>query len=152
MHILFNKLLLNVEQKSNQDVYTSNLTFKDMKTINKNKSSFPRPFKFAIYLTAVTIVGFMNWMALSANDPAIESTQAFETRLAEALAPLSDPEPALEDWIMSFSDNFISESIESETNIETRLAEALEPVEDPQPELEDWLLNFSDDIISGTGQ
>ena len=119
-----------------------------MKTINKNNSTFPKPFRFAIYLTAVIIVGFMNWVALSANDPNMESIQALEIRLAEALVPLSEPEPELEEWILSFSENIISEEAKSETNIETRLAEALETVEDPQPELEDWLLNFSDNMIS----
>jgi len=123
-----------------------------MKTINKNKSSFPRPFRFAIFLIVVTIVGFMNWVAISANDPRTETTPNIETRLAEALVPLSDPEPELEDWIMSISANIIGESFETENNIETRFAEALEPIDDPQPELEDWLLNFSDDIISGTDQ
>jgi hypothetical protein len=152
VYVLFNFLLLKIEQNDGHDVYTSNLTFKDMKTINKNKSTFPKPFRFAIYLIAVTVVGFMNWVALSANDPNMESIQALEIRLAEALVPLSDPEPELEEWIISFSDNIISEEAKSETSLETRLAEALETVEDPQPELEDWLLNFSDEFLSGTGQ
>ncbi len=94
----------------------------------------------------------MNWVAISANDPEKETTPNIETRLAEALVPLPDPEPALEDWIMSISANIISESFERENNIETRFAKALEPIDDPQPELEDWLLKFSDEIISGTGQ
>ena len=123
-----------------------------MITIIKNKSSFPRPFKLAIYLTAVTIVGFMNWVAISANDPEKEATPNLETRLNEALVPISDPEPELEDWIMSLSANIINESFESENSIETRLAEALEPIDDPQPELEDWLLIFSVDIIPGGGK
>lgn len=123
-----------------------------MKTINKNKSSFPRPFRFAIYILLVTIVGFMNWVAIYANDPPMDATPNIEIRLAEALAPLSDPEPELEEWILSFSANILNESVESENNIETRLAEALEPVEDPQPELEEWILNFSDEILSGAGQ
>jgi hypothetical protein len=143
---------LNVEQKSSQDVYTSNLTFKDMKTINSNKSNFPRPYKFTIYLIAVSIVGIMNWVVLSANDPGIESTRAFETRLAEALAPIADPEPELEDWILSISDKIISGSEEANTSLESRLAKALEPVDEPEPELEDWLLYFSDDALSGIGQ
>jgi len=123
-----------------------------MKTINKNKSNFPRPFRFAIYILLVTIVGFMNWAVIYANDPPRNATPSIEIRLAEALAPLSDPEPELEEWIMSFSANIINESVESDNNIEIRLAKALEPVEDPQSELEDWLLNFSDEIISGAGQ
>ena len=147
-----NKLITKIKLNAFWIVYTSNLTFKEIKTINKNKSSFPRPFRFAIYLIVVTIVGFMNWITISANDPRTEAPPNIETRLAEALVPISDPEPALEDWIMSFSANIINESFESENNIETRLAEALEPIDDPQPELEDWLLNFSVEIISGTDQ
>lgn len=123
-----------------------------MKTINNNKSNFPKPFKFAIYLIAVTVIGFMNWIAISANDPGLETTQSFETRLADALAPLSDPEPELEEWILSFSDNIISENDKSESSLDSRLSEALEPVEDPQPELEDWLLNFSDNMLQGAGE
>lgn len=122
-----------------------------MKTINKNKSSFPRPVKFVIYLIAVTIVGFMNWTAINAIDPPMEATPNLETRLADALVPLSDPEPELEDWIMLISANIINNSFETENNLETRLAEALEQIDDPQPELEDWILNFSDQILSGTG-
>ncbi len=137
-----NKLITKIKLNASWIVYISNLTFKEMKTINKNKSSFPRPFKFSIYLIVVTIVGFMNWVAISANDPRTETTPTIETRLAEALVPLSDPEPELEDWLLSFS----------YTILESRLDEALNPVDDMEPELEDWLLNFSDEIISGTDQ
>lgn len=123
-----------------------------MKTINNSKSSFPRPFRLAIYLLVVIIIGFMNSMVSYASDPTGAATPCIEMRLAEALVPISDPEPELEDWIMSISANIIGESFESQNNIETRFAEALEPIDDPQPELEDWLLNFSDDIISGIGE
>ena len=123
-----------------------------MKTINKNKSSFPRPFRFVIYLLVVTIVGFMNWAVTYANDPKLESTQNIETRLAEALIPLADPEPELEDWLLALSGTIISDNQDANTSLEARLAEALEPVEDPEPELEDWLLNFSDNQISAAGE
>ena len=103
-----NKLITKIKLNASWIVYTSNLTFKEMKTINKNKSSFPRPFRFAIYLIVVTIVGFMNWAAISANDPRTETTPNIETRLAEALVPLSDPEPELEDWLLNFPDEIIS--------------------------------------------
>ena len=123
-----------------------------MKTINKNKSSFPRPFRFAIYILLVTIVGFMNWVVIYANDPPMDATPNIEIRLAEALAPLSDPEPELEDWLLALSGTIISDSQEANTNLESRLYEALEPVDDLEPELEDWLLNFSDDEISAAGK
>jgi hypothetical protein len=123
-----------------------------MKTINKNKSNFPKPYKFTIYLIAVTIAGFMNWVALGANDAGMAPTESLETRLADALAPVPDPEPELDDWILSFADDNASKSADSENNLESRLAEALEPVEDPQPELEDWLLNYGEDFESGAAE
>ena len=123
-----------------------------MKTISNNNSKFPKPFRFTIYLIVVTVVGFMNWMTLNANDPGMETTMTLESRLAEALVPLTEQEPELEDWILSFSENITSVNNKSKSTLETRLAEALEPVEDPESALEEWLLNFSDDITSGTGE
>jgi hypothetical protein len=120
-----------------------------MKTINKNKSSFPKPFRFAIYLIVVSIVGLMNWAVTYANDSSIEAKPNIEIRLAEALVPLPDPEPELEDWLLALSVTIISDSQEENTSLESRLDEALDPVDDLEPELEDWLLNFSDDILSG---
>jgi len=120
-----------------------------MKTINNNKSNFPKPFRFAIYIIVVSIVGLMNWVATYANDTGMEATPNIETRLAEALVPISDPEPELEDWILSLSDNIISESNKAMTSLETRLAEALKPVDESEPALEYWVLNLSDDILSG---
>jgi len=99
------KLITKIKLNAYGIVYTSNLTFKEMKTINKNKSNFPRPFRFATYLIVVTIVGFMNWNAISASDPGKETTPTIETRLAEALIPLPDPEPELEDWLLNFSED-----------------------------------------------
>lgn len=79
-----------------------------MKTISNNNRNFPKPFRFAIYVVAVTIVGFMNWMAISANDPVMESSLKLESRLAEALAPAEDPEYELEDWILTLSEDILS--------------------------------------------
>ena len=128
------------------------LTLKDKKTISNNKSKFPKTFRYTIYLIVVTIVGFMNWIATSANDPDMEAILSLESRLAEALVPIAEPEPELEDWILTLSANIIKESDESKSTLETRLAKALEPMEDPEPELEDWILNLSDDILSGVSE
>ncbi len=124
------------------------LTFKDMKTISNNNSKFPKPFRFTIYVIVVTIVGFMNWITANANDPVMETTMSLESRLADALIPITDQEPELEDWILSLSDNLTTEINKSKSNLESRLSEALEPLEDPEPALEDWILNFSDNMIS----
>lgn len=123
-----------------------------MKTINKNKSTFPKPFRFAIYLITVIIAGFMNWVVTYANETEREEITSIEIRLREALTPVSDPEPELENWILALSQNIISDNQEANPSLESRLAKALEPVDDPAPELEDWLLNFSDEIVTGTGR
>ena len=123
-----------------------------MKTINKNKSSFPKPFRLAIYLIVISIVGLMNWAVTYANDPKMETTPNIEIRLAEALIPISDPEPELEDWILTFSQSIINDSQEANPSLESRLAKALEPADDPAHELEDWLLNFSDNMLSEAGE
>jgi hypothetical protein len=128
------------------------LNLKNMKTMNHNKSQFPKPFRFTVYLIVVTVVGFMNWMATNANDGGIETTLSLESRLAEALVPLTEKEPELEDWILSLSENIGKEGDESASTLESRLAEALETVADPEPELEDWIMNLSDDILSGDGE
>jgi hypothetical protein len=103
-----------------------------MKTISNNRRKFPRPFKFAMYLLVVTIVGLANWVMTYANEPERPSALSIESRLVEALVPIPEPEPELEEWILSLED---------------RLAEALEPVSDLEPELEEWILNFSEDFL-----
>jgi hypothetical protein len=123
-----------------------------MKTISNNKSTLPKPFRFTIYIIAVTIIGFMNWMASNANDPEMETTISLEARLAEALIPITEKEPELEDWILSLSESITSESDESKSTLETRLAEALEIIDDPEPEIEDWIMNLSDDILTGVSE
>jgi hypothetical protein len=123
-----------------------------MKTINNNNSKFPKPFRFTIYLIVVTVVGFMNWISINANDPSMKTARSLESRLAEALIPVPEQEPELEDWILSLSDNLTTEIDKSKSDLETRLADALEPVEDPEPELEDWIMNLSDDILSGVSE
>ena len=118
-----------------------------MKTID-NKNTLPKPFRFAIYLILVSGLGFMNWMAIYAGDPGTDSAPSLEARLADALQTIPDPEPELEEWILSFSENMENDNKNALTSLEDRLAEAEKPVADPQPELEDWLLNFSEDFLA----
>ena len=72
------------------------LNLKDMKTMNHNKSQFPKPFRFSVYLIVVTVVGFMNWMATNANDGGIETTLSLESRLAEG-----QPRPQVFNYLAS---------------------------------------------------
>ena len=117
--------------------------------MNDNRKGFPKPVRFAIYLLLVTVAGFVNWKMTYANDPGMNSASSFDPSLIEALAPIPDPEPELEAWLLSFSENF-TETGAFDNSLETRVAEALEPVPDPEPELEEWILNLSEDILEGT--
>ncbi|MCK4748152.1 MAG: hypothetical protein KAT15_13980, partial [Bacteroidales bacterium] len=85
-----------------------------MKTTNETKRDFPKPFRFALYLLTVSAICFLNWMAIYAGDPVPENSRNLENRLAAALIIESDPEPVLEDWMLTFSDDYLVENSESE--------------------------------------
>ena len=123
------------------------LKFLAMKTINNSNGKFPKPFKIAMYLVLVAAFSLLNYMSLSANDPGFSSAKSLEMRLEEALIPAADPEIELEDWILTFSDQYKESKKENKINIETRLKEALKPVADPEPEIEEWMLTLSDDLM-----
>ena len=105
-----------------------------MKTTNETKRDFPKPFRFALYLLTVSAFCFLNWMAIYAGDPVTEYSRNLEIRLAAALIVDIDPEPVLEDWMLSFSDDYTAANAESEIT------------------LEDWMLTFSDDYIADNSE
>ena len=80
-----------------------------MKTISNSKRRFPKPIKFAMYLVLVSALGFLNWMTINANDPGMEERRSLEIRLAEALIPVPDPEPELEGWLLTLSEDILGE-------------------------------------------
>lgn len=123
-----------------------------MKTISNSNGKFPKPFKFAMYLAMVMVIGFLNFMSLSANDPGYNQVRSLEVRLSEALVPAADPEIELEDWILTFSDQSMKENKETKIRLETRLADALKPAADPEPEIENWMLTFSETFMEESGE
>ena len=84
----------------------TNFNLLAMKTINNSKRRFPKPIKFAMYLVLVATLGFLNWMTTYANDSEMEE-RSLETRLAEALIPEADPEPKLEGWLLTLSEDIL---------------------------------------------
>jgi hypothetical protein len=146
---LFNFSATCVEQNKILGVIMSNSNLKDMKTKSNNKNQFPKPAKFSLYLVMVLVFGFMNWMLSYANVPGMETISAYETRLFEAMAEIPEPEPELEAWLLTLSDEILSGSDDPGSDLETRLAAALEPEPEEEPELEEWLMNFSDKMIPG---
>ena len=79
-----------------------------MKTISNSKRRFPKPIKFAMNLVLVASLGFLNWMTTYANDSEMEE-RSLENRLAEALIPEADPEPKLESWLLTLSEDLMGE-------------------------------------------
>ena len=84
-----------------------------MKTTSRTSRTLPSPIRFSIYILAVAVFCFVNWTALKAADPADNEAGSLETRLAEALVPVADPEPELEDWMLT-----IAEDTETELTVE----------------------------------
>lgn len=96
-----------------------------MKTTNHSTRSFPKPFRFSLYVSAVVVLCFFNWVALQAQSPA----KSLENRVAKALVEEVEAQIELESWMLTFSDDFITAN-----EIEVRL--------------EPWMLTFSDDYIA----
>jgi hypothetical protein len=106
-----------------------------MKTTKRSSSkTLPSPIKVSIYLLVVAVCCFINWTVLRAGDPVNSVSNSLEERLAAALVPETDPEPALEDWMLTFADAYIADNAESEIA------------------LEDWMLTFAHDYVADNAE
>ena len=142
-----------------------------MKTTSRNSRTLPSPIRFSIYIIAVAAFCFVNWTALKAADPAENEARSLEARLAEALVPVADPEPVLEDWMLTvpeseirleswmltFAEDYLAANAESEIRLEnwmltvTESEIALESwmvdcdefqgTEETAPAVEEWMVN-----------
>ena len=120
-----------------------------MKTTSKTKRDFPKPFRFAIYLFAVIVFCFLNWVTTYAGDPETEKAQTLESRLAAVLVLEADPEPELEDWMLSFNDEVLAEFEDEEAVPEAWMLDPAYFVipdyliveKEEEPVLEDWMLD-----------
>lgn len=96
-----------------------------MKTTSQTTRSFPKPVRFSIYVCAVVVLCFFNWIALQAEN----STKSLEKRLADALVEEVEAEIEVQDWMLSFSDDCL-------TAVETEI------------KLEPWMLTIYDNCLS----
>jgi hypothetical protein len=108
-----------------------------MKTQKPATRTLPSPIKFSFYLIGVTVFCFLNWTALRAADNI--RAHGLEQRLAEAIAPVADPEPEIEDWMLTAPAATIAET-------EIALEEwMLTPnaglVTESEIEVEEWMVN-----------
>ena len=114
-----------------------------MKTRSQTTRPFPKPAKFSLYLGAVVILSFFNWVALQAQDP----TGSIENPLAAAVVE-EEAEIQLENWMLNVSDEYMVDA-EPEINLEPwMLTLSDEYLADAEPQiiLEPWMLVFSDDF------
>jgi hypothetical protein len=116
-----------------------------MKTTNQSKRSFPKPARFSIYVCAVVVFCFFNWIALRAEDP----KKSLENPLAAALVEEVEAEIELQDWMLTFSEDFLTAD-ETEIKLEPwMLTFSNDYIADKEPEIkiEPWMLSFSDDFM-----
>ena len=114
-----------------------------MKTTNQSTRPFPKPFKFSLYITAVVVLCFFNWVALQAQGPA----KSLENCVTEALVEEVEAQVELESWMLTFTDDFMTAN-ETEIRLEAwMLTFSNDYIADMEPEIEiePWMLNFSDE-------
>jgi len=121
-----------------------------MKTTNQTTRSFPKPVKHSLYVGAVVVLCFFNWVALQAQGSSI----CLEDRLAAALVEEVEGDIELEGWMMTISEDNLA-IVETQIKLEPwMLTFSNDYIVDREPEIEiePWMLNFSDDylVISDT--
>ena len=100
-----------------------------MKTANQTTVNFPRPGRFSLYLCAVLVLCFFNWVALNAQTAM--KVNVLNSQLVTDLAEVDEPAIQLQDWMMDFENGYLAVNEEPELNVEP------------------WMLSFSQDYMTG---
>ena len=103
-----------------------------MKTAKQTTGNFPRPGRFSLYVCAVVVLCFFNWVAINAQTA--EKVNNFNSPLAVALAEVDEPAILLQDWMIDFESGYLVE------------------MEEPELKVEPWMLSFSQDYMAGTDE
>ena len=102
-----------------------------MKTAKQTSTvKFPRPGRFSLYMCAVLVLSFFNWVALNAQPP--KDAETVNAELVIALTEETEPSIQLKDWMMDFENGCLAE------------------MEEPELKVEPWMLSFTPDYIAGT--
>jgi hypothetical protein len=101
-----------------------------MKTAKRTTGNFPRPGRFSLYICAVMVLCFFNWVALNAQT--VKNVNNFMSPVAVDLAEVDEPAIQLQDWMMHFDYGFLAVNKEIELDVEP------------------WMLSFSHDYLAGT--
>jgi hypothetical protein len=119
-----------------------------MKTTSQTTRSFPKPVKFSIYVCAVAVLCFFNWVAIQAEGPA----KSLENSLVAALVEEVEAEIEVESWMLTFSNDYIADrepEIEIEPWMLTFADDCLTTME-TEIEVESWMLTFADDYMANS--
>lgn len=100
-----------------------------MKTANQTTENFPRPGRFSLYVCAVLVLCFFNWVALNAQT--VKKVNVLNSQLVIDLAEVDEPVIQLQDWMMDFENGYMAVNEEPELNVEP------------------WMLSFSQDYMAG---
>jgi len=116
-----------------------------MKTTSQSTRPFPKPFRFSLYVSAVVVLCFFNWVALQAQGPA----KSLENCLAGALGEEVEAEIELESWMLNISEDCFA-IVETEITLEPWMLTFSNDYvanREPKIEIESWMLTFPDENL-----
>lgn len=103
-----------------------------MKTAKQANRNFPRPGRFSLYICAVVVLCFFNWVALNAQSPS-KANHSY-SQLVIAQAEEEEPTIQLQDWMMDFENGCLAVS------------------EEPEIKVEPWMLSLGHDYMAETAE
>jgi hypothetical protein len=101
-----------------------------MKTAKQTTANFPRPGRFSLYICAVLVLCFFNWVALNAQTARMANN--FNSQLVITLEEEDEPAIQLQEWMMDLENGYLTVNEEPEINVEP------------------WMLFFNHDYMVGT--
>jgi len=101
-----------------------------MKTAKLTTVNFPRPGRISLYICAVLVLCFFNWIALNAQN--VKKVNNLEDQLSISLEVDDEPVIQLQDWMMDLETGYLVVNEESEMKVEP------------------WMLSFSHNYLAGT--
>ncbi len=123
-----------------------------MKTAKQTTGSLPRPGRFSLYICAVMVLCFFNWVAINAQTA--EKVNKFNSPLAVALAEVDEPAIQLQDWMMDLENGYLAANEETELNVEPWMLsfsnDYMAGTEETELNVEPWMLSFRNDNMAGT--
>ena len=115
-----------------------------MRTAKQTTGNFPRPGRFSLYLCAVMVLCFFNWVALSAQT--VKIVNNLNSELANAQAEVEEPAIQLEDWMMDLHYGYMAVNEETEIRVEPWMLsfcqDYMAGTEDSEISFEPWMVNF----------